>query len=421
MRALHVICDKLHLIATGSPRDRFLRTVAGFMIEFHDYVQGNKGGFKSVELATAAQLIEWLTTAPALADAPDLKKIIEYMANQIIVLGTTFVFSRQQTSDLSQLFLMMERAAIEVRIPVGSPSNMELINLMRLIMLLTGVIDKNPAAIPAIAIMQSADASTNSLSVIKRYSHRPTLLLERFFASTRFTPYFGGETPTHLDVQNFLITLVPHLCMRAELSASSKPDVVHAYIDFINACRKGLSVSHTVPEFMLWFDRQFSAQRMTHVVHSLFFDIAAINGETAFSYSQIGGLQYVNRILSLLVDTDDPLINPTVPETDALNLVAFKAFYDRLDLIEKSTLIREMLMTVVLQAGTSYRTRPDLTYSPSATTEGLDARAVATTRLTTYPPRPSTAARATLFNGSRTAANGEEASIRALPTARRPL
>ena len=356
-RAMHVICHHLHLVATDSKRDRFLQNLISLMIEFHDYVQVDKGDFKSVEHATAMSVIEWLTTALALAEEPELKKIIECVAQHVIILGTTMVFSRTQTTDLSQLFLMVEDAAISAGLFVAHESNRELIHLMKAAMLVTGVCDKNPSAVTAVARMQYDDEKTKTLAVIKRYVQAP-LLLERFFTSDLFTPQSDAKVPSAaLDQQRFLITLVPHLCMSAELNKGASLVAVTAYIDFIISCRQALLMGHTDLAFKRWYDKTFIEKNMAAVVDVIFF--VGIDSEIAFSRSQLGGLQFIADKLHtlfspLLFAKDGPLIDLTVPLQDVANFSAFKLFYDGLDQVDKNSLINEMLLVVVLQAGQVY-------------------------------------------------------------------
>ena len=236
-RIMHVLCEKLNLLNTDSKRDRFLRNIISLMVEFHDYVQGKPPSeFKSVELSTAAQIVEWLTTSLPIAKEPDIKKIIEFMADQVIVLGTTMVYSPKQTPDLSQLFLMVEEAAVKAGDTVSDESNQKLIKLMKTAMLVTGVCDKNPSALSAVATMQYTNPSTATIPGIKHY-FQEGLMLERFFSSKLFTsPPSGDISAAQLNQQRFLITLVPHLSMSAEVIKKSKPGPVTSYIDFIVSC-----------------------------------------------------------------------------------------------------------------------------------------------------------------------------------------
>lgn len=367
-RTMHVVCKTLHLLATESKIDCFLRTIASFMIEFHDFVQSDKGPFKSVEIASAAFIMEWLIESLSIADEPELIKIIEFMADQIIVLGTTMVFSRKQTTDLSQLFFMLEDAAIQAGLNVAPPKAAALIDIIKTITLLTGVCDKSPSSIPAVVSLQYHDESTATLPMIKRHYQQP-LLIENFFNNPLSNPFFDSDPSiAAFTQQQFLITLVPHLCMRAELSIKNKIQEVLTYLDFILSARAARLTEPTPVRFKAFFDEKFKEHHMDIVVNTLFF--TAIEESMIFSQSQLGGLTFACEKLRSLgfarQDEDSkPLIDPPSVMQNAEMLKGFKSFYNQLNPAEKSALINELLLVVVLQAGIAYAERPGLNYTVS--------------------------------------------------------
>ncbi|WP_133128489.1 hypothetical protein [Legionella nagasakiensis] len=360
-RSLHVVTKDLELLHTDSPGDRFLRAIAGFMIEFHDHEQVNSAPFASVEEITADRILGWLTESLDLDTHPELKTLLEFMADRIIVLGTTMVFSPERTTDLSELYVLVEDAAKRAGFTVSHPSNKELLRMIEAVMLVTGICDKNPAALATIVRMQQTDAAAATLPLLRHYLPHP-LVLERFFASSSFTSYREGEPPSTMDMQTFLMTLVPHLCMRAELSAKSKPKIVSDLIEFVAECRD-LRSSAPDSDFQAWYDREFERRGMDAIIEELLF--AAIDGEVAFSHSQVGGLKFAHdRLESLEFLTGERalLIDTTVPEKDAANLLAFRTFYQSLRMSEKKLLVREILLTVIVQAGAIYSRQPERGY-----------------------------------------------------------
>jgi hypothetical protein len=385
-RAAHILQRVLGLFNSTHARDHFLREVALFMVEFHDYIQGDKGAHKSVELATAACVVDWLTESMELHTNPKLKKIIEFMANQIIVLGTTMVFSKKQTTDLLELFLRIKDIAIETRL-ITSPCP-DLTKLVELIALVTGVCDKNPTAFLAIA---GFHAEVATLPRVRRYSlpsgeigddttagagagaasstRSALMVIEEFLASSDFHPYIeSGRGPLELNKQLLLAMLVPHLSMSAELAERTNPHYSHAYTRFIHECRVQME-KLSEPDFKAWFRREFQTREIATVIKELFF--ANIAREMEFSRSQIGGLRFVRERLGHLVSTllgfdaaRASLIDPSVPETDARNLAALKTFYDRLEPTKQNLLLQELILVVIMQAGTKYKAAlPTLTFS----------------------------------------------------------
>jgi hypothetical protein len=216
----------------------FLKDIISFMIEFHDEEQINKGSSMSVEEATVEHILGWLNKALALNTRPQLKELLAFIANRVIVLGTTMVFSPIQTVDLSDLYLLIEDSAIQAEMIVIDPSNRVLNKITTAAMLMTGICDKNPAALPAVVNNQASDARTATHSLLNKYLKAP-LLIDEFFNHASFSPYFKDLGPCSIiDYQAFFITFTPHLSMRTELSAKAKPELAHALITFVADCRE---------------------------------------------------------------------------------------------------------------------------------------------------------------------------------------
>jgi len=108
--------------------------------------------------------------------------------------------------------------------------------------------------------------------------------------------------------------------------------------------------------FLLWYDSEFSKRFMVMVIHELFF--TALHCEIEFSLSQIQGLKFaIERLTAskFISGTEGiPLINSNVPENDAANLLALGDFYKGLNREKQKTLISELVMAVVVQAGAIY-------------------------------------------------------------------
>ena len=332
----------------------FIRDLISFMIEFHDEEQINKGPFMSVEEATVDHILTWLHKPLQLDTRPQLKELIAYLANRVIILGTTMIFSPLHTLDLSELYLLIEDSAIEAELVVIKDSNRPLDKLAKAAMLVTGICDKNPAALPAVVTEQASNVDISTLMLLNNCFKAP-LFMEQFFATAAFKPYYKEDgTCSAVDHQAFLMTLTPHLSMRTELSAKAKPELASALISFIADCRLEFNILNEV-DFILWFNQEFTKRSMAIVVPELFF--TAIASEVSFSRSQLDGLKSTLARLKqykLINEADTSFVEILVPERDALNLSAFDLFYRSLDRDNQLTLLKEMLITVVLQAGAIY-------------------------------------------------------------------
>lgn len=362
------VLDNLGILTNGDDTSRFLRAIINVMIQFHDHEQKIKGEYNSVEVATAARVSQWLSNALAISDESSLKLLLNFVANHIIVLGTSIVYSPTRTMDLSELFIEFKDVAVAAslkvayqsqELPVVLESKAGLVYCMDAIMLIVGICDKNPAAIYDLVAMQEANAATATLPMIKSYTQTP-LLLEQFFASGAFRRSFNNGSSDAINQQAFLMSLTPHLCMRAELSGANQRADAHTFMKLIALCRQERLNNLDHVAFMQWFNNQCLTHEMNRVVLSFFF--ADIEREIAFCKSQELSLVFVaNKLMSMRFSPKSlagaasgrfqPLINPQVPVEDAENLRALKQFYDRLDKSGQETLIGELLFVVVVQAG----------------------------------------------------------------------
>ena len=362
-RSEHVFRTIFNLCNTDSinSQEYFFRKVACLMIELHDLVQKDPGEYASVELATAARVVSQLTGALNIIDNPGMIKIIELMADQIIVTGTTLIFSPKHTADLSQILDMVKRASSGPTLsadvePVDADVS-RFKDTLEIVSLVTGVCDKTPTAILGTADFDDAVGTPSPLPLIKEYCATPETptILENFFTSQHFTPFFRGEV--NISWRRFLISLVPHMSMRAELCADTEE--AKTYMSFIRECREARRFDDRT-NFRGWYDRHFTEKNMSKVMQTLFF--SNIAKEAGFSRSQATSLTVVrNRLAELLplVGRDylkarlftDPMIDPEIPNRDARNLEGLKLYSDSLSPSQKDLLYRELFLVATLQAG----------------------------------------------------------------------
>lgn len=349
-----LMLEVLHLFPESEVYSAFLKEIIAFMIEFHDEEQINKGRFMSVEEETAAHLLEWLNKALDLKNRPELQELLAFIANRIIVLGTTMVFSPIHTIDLSELYFLMEESALKAEMFVADSSNFVLNNILKATMLVTGICDKNPASFFRVVERQTNDAETATHPLLTKYSSVP-LLINRFFATASFKPYFNSQGPCSLvDYQAFFMTIVPHLSMCTELSVKAKPGLAANLISFVSDCRQKYH-SLNACDFVLWYNEAFSARHMFAVIDELFF--TAISSEVSFCRSQLTGLESACvrlKQFKFIEEADTHFVDIHVPERDARNLIAFDNFYKALNKEKKKTLLKELVLALVVQAGAIY-------------------------------------------------------------------
>lgn len=363
------VMDTLSILTNKDAISCFLRAVVNVMVQFHDLEQKNKGLYHSVEEASAARVSGWIKALMGISEDSEPGWLIDYIANHIIVLGTTMIYSSKRTMDLSELFLDFQSVAASAgwfvndvlldKLPILPDSKAGFVHLIDSIMLIVGVCDKNPAAIYDVVVQQEANLEIATLPLIRSYIKTP-LYIERFFTHGGFSKLFNASSSDRINQQAFFLALIPHLCMRTELCVlAQKQDASH-FIQLILLLRKLRTNTRDPDEFMCLFRSRCQKSNINRLVSTIFFE--AIDNEIHFCETQTQGLVFVaNKLISMRFSPKsssgvasghfEPLINPLAPIRDAANLKALQRFYLSLDSSEQEALSCELLMAVVLQAG----------------------------------------------------------------------
>ncbi|MDF1827663.1 MAG: hypothetical protein P1U39_05240 [Legionellaceae bacterium] len=363
----------LNIWQTNSPIDAFFRASIACMLRLHDYEQKNQNLGTSNEEVTAERVMKWLHSALNLSslDSDDaracvsvkkqaLQHMLQLMASRIIVCGTTMIYSPTRILDLSELLFTLEGTTEQASNFMACESNQNLIQQINLAMILTGVNDKCPGASLLNVLMHLRQ---------KRSVHA-TPMLDTFFSSTQFKAYydmdrlrehyiagnFSGEYSERrffevVNQQAFLLMIVPHVAMRTELQATTDAGRTTLRA-FIQSCRSKALLDPAL--FKEVFDEVFAEHNLAHIMGGLFF--GQIDREANFSRSLEGWLtamaeKYLPSLGVTCPKTIYALIDPRVPEKDAMHLHELKLFYDRLTEAHKMILCQELMMTVVFQAG----------------------------------------------------------------------
>ncbi len=351
----------------------FLHEIVSFMIEFHDYEQVDCGIFSSVEEATADKVLSWLNKALQLEAYPMLSMLCKCLANKIIVLATTMVFGVQQTIDLSELYLLLEQHAIQQGHFIAHSSNIELNAWINKVMLLVGIADKTPAAFVSVVSAQAENQKINTLKLVQKALNVEHLLIEIFFTSSHFQPYFANIPSNSVEqAQAFFIILAPHVGMPVELLAKKYSELVAQFIAFIAQCRE-CYVLMGAGEFEAWYREASQQIDIVPMFDELFF--SSLDGEIAFAQSQYAALNgVIERLVSYKVPINS-LVERFVPLTDAHNVSMLKSFYEQLVPEQKRQLIAELVLGVVLQAGFIYAQQKEYGYSLISTNKMSTASA----------------------------------------------
>lgn len=352
MRALR----SLGYFSSTSCAQRFLEAVTSFMIEFHDHEQVDKGDFATIEEATADRILGWLGTVIDLERNPTIKALLVFMANRIIMLGTTMIYSPIRTLDLSELYILIEKSAVNAGLSVLHNSNEDIIRQLNTVMLLTGVADKNSASLSSAVEHQTQDSKVNTLRLLIRYFKDSLLKIKEFFNTEDFNE--NGKEKS-VAQQAFFMTMIPHMSMSAELAVKDKPALVRQLISFVDKCRTQRWLMDD-DLYTAWFQRSFLEESIKDVMDEVFF--ASIHKEIAFSKSQTEGLVFVASQLHSLGFEDSSIVDPTVPLVDAENLQGFHNYYQSLENTEQIKLVQELLLALIVQPGAVYSYQSDIGY-----------------------------------------------------------
>lgn len=363
----------LNLWQTDSLIDAFFRASIACMLRLHDHEQKNQNLGTSNEEITAERVIRWLNSALnlpgsesdderacATAKEQALQHMLQLMASRIIVCGTTMIYSPTRIMDLSELLFTLDGTTEEASHFMACESNQSLTQQINLTMILTGVNDKCPGASLLNVLMH----------LRKNRSVHATPMLDTFFSSTQFKAYYdmdrlrehyiaGNFSDEYnerrffevVNQQAFLLMIVPHVAMRTELQATTDAGRTTLRA-FIQSCRSKALLD---PElFKDAFEVAFTDHNLAHIMGGLFF--GQIDREANFSRSLKGWLtamaeKYLPSLGITCQKTIYALIDPHVPEKDAMHLRELKIFYDGLTEANKMIICQELMMTVVFQAG----------------------------------------------------------------------
>lgn len=363
----NIVFDKLNIMSEDDAVSRFLRKIITIMIQFHDHEQKEKGGLDSVEEVTAYRVARWLIAALGIAESSDITLLIHFLADRVIVLATTMIYSPKRTMDLSELFFELKDVAVFAGFTGLSDetplewsdvmtTKAQLMHNLDAMVLITGVCDKNPAVFYDVVAGQEFDAGLSTMRMLSSYL--PSMVLKTsFFNSQCFIRPFNAGAPERIDQQAFFLTIIPHISMRCELNRTLES---RKLIDFVSVCRKERfnHLDHTA--FMEWFVKVSQEMGLTDLMRISFFD--NIEKEIHFSQSQRPALVFVaNKLVSMRFSPRSsagvasghfqPLINPEVPIRDSENLKALHDLFRRLPRTDQDKLVMELFLSVVVQAG----------------------------------------------------------------------
>lgn len=365
-QTLHLI-DNLKLFEIPKERDHFLKQLISAIVIHHERLRydpchpDNDYTYENAVL----KIKQYITSEWNISKASDLNKLVEFLIDRIIILGTINIYSATRTMSLAELYFVFEDIANQVGLTIVHESNKNLVFNINITMLTLSVCKKNPSALYDIAALTDQQTKTNILPLLKRYHNQP-LLIEEFFQSNNFYRYFGKRKSLDaINQQAFLISIAAQLRFQAK---HKKCKDTKDILKFIKTTRIQYKMHESIEMFMEYFTTHAYQTNMLIKIERVFF--TTMKRRSTYRLSQVGSLVFTaNKLISMGLSPRSmtvaatglfqPLINPDAARIDAKNLKAFNDFFNQLKTTAlKQRLINEILLTTIIQ--------PDIIhYSPT--------------------------------------------------------
>ncbi len=365
---LHVISN-LNLLINSNPEEQFLRSIITMMLDFQNK-EHHSAKSCNPRKRTADDASKWLRTLLAVSEKSDLTKLIDLLADRLY-LGGNMICGGSRNMDFTELFFLFEDVAIQAELQVTHESNQKLILDINAIMLTTFVCKRIPTAFFDV-VSQQQNSSHNAPLLLMQQYYQKSLVIEQFFNSENFQHYFrvhGNQDQTNRHA--FLSSFVNYL----HAVTSHQNDRIDANIQiiaqFLELCRKQ-SNDMTDQEFVLWLEQATIEHKLDVTIQSFLFN--AIEREAESNNNKIGSLVFVaNKLVSMgfsprsasVATTGffQPLITPSVMQTDSKNFKALKLFLETLKPNQRNQLINELLLSSLVR----YRNMPTNTMESTST------------------------------------------------------
>ncbi|MDA9271974.1 hypothetical protein N9Q05_01145 [bacterium] len=386
-RTLHVI-DNLKLLIEKNSRNQFLKTIIGIIIFLNDQSKNSAlspgNNYRSNK---TKRISKWIFSSFGIAEKSDLRKLIDFLVDRMVILGSITIFSPTRAMDLAELYFVFEDIAKQVGLKVIHESNERFLSDINAIMLAMSVCKKNPSALYDVVALQQNNNKTGTLSLLNRYYNKP-LLLDQFFKSSHFHRYFGKrESLDHINQQAFLISLANQFTFQPE---NDQADEMATIIKFIDLSRKKAKTNVSDIGFIEWFEGDAVQLSLLKKVQNGFF--TTIERRSTHRLSQVGSLVFVaNKLISMgfqprsvtvaATGLFQPLISPDVARIDAKNLKSLHQFFNQLQSTAlQQQLANEILLAVVVQS--------EQTHAPISSNQKPNKLLVATLTPQTYNKNP---------------------------------
>lgn len=352
----------LSLLPTDNKASDCLMQLIDIIIQFDDNLSAGHAVTDSEKPTLANELANSLINAlsiqanPNNSDFDAVSQLIHFITHLIIVGGTSLIQSKKRVMGLMEVLFMLEEDSSRLGMLFTSESNQSLVNTLKIIAVLRGIYDKTPSSSFDIVAEQSKALIQETRPSIKQYIEGISVL-EAFFKSPLFKPYFGiSQELIPINQQAFLMMISAQLLTSTTSNLSGyEEEPRQEIVKFIALCRSNIKNV----QFKSDYNQLFAKYDIEQTISKLLF--AQIEEKVKVNYSQIDGLRYMTTRLILMglshrsltglttCGNFQQMFNSDVPKQDAENLKALYQFYCNLTHEEKNNLIKELLMTVIIQ------------------------------------------------------------------------
>lgn len=340
---MHLLLQKLDMFSGKDSLNILIRQLILNMVKYHDLIQIKEEQYHSAEENTAILCKHHFCSIFHIEEPHPLSTFIDYLSQMIIVIGTTVIWGQSNTAhmDLSELFLQFREIALTYDPLELSPATQIWHQNLSTIVVLMGVIDKYPAAVPEIVDSQMQQTHSDLIST----HHHPKKIEKIYFDMLKKQSLLQSHTK-EFYFQSCLIAIIPHIAMQLEFFSKKNPSQAHAFFSFIDMCRELLMNGETLSN---WLKESIGQQSIDYLFTEIF--IKQIPQEIIFCESLKGDLIFSKNYLKKSHRDAHLLIDEATLNLNIEFLKTLKTFFSSANFDNKLEIIMELIINLVIQKG----------------------------------------------------------------------
>lgn len=340
---LDVNLKKFNLLDEKDSFTQLIRHITLLMAKYHDLIQIQVEHYPTTEEHTASVLKKNLCQVFNIEAEHPLSLFINYLADLVIVTGTTIIReqSMMHQMDLSRLFLEF-RDLTCIYHPFDFSEEVQNIHQsFGSIVLLMSIIDKYPAALIETTHSQLQLSNHDCLEI----REKPVKLKELFWGMMK-QQMFMQKYSSAFYFQAFLIAIVPHIAMQFEFFAKKNPTEALSMLSFIDMCRENLIQNKNK---LSWLKEPIAQRNILYFISEIF--IKKIQQEIKFCKSLESGLDfaktYFDKNHHLVLDG----LYDTILQINIEFLKKLDLFFLQSEFQIRFKIMEELFLNLIIQKG----------------------------------------------------------------------